>query len=374
MLRRKSFLSVVAAIGAVAAVWLGAASRTVAEGPMPIASPGLAVATFAGGCFWCVEAGFDKVPGVVKTISGYAGGRKVKPTYEEVSSGSTGHLESVEVHYDPTKITYEGLLTAFWRMIDPTDAGGSFVDRGEQYTSAIFYHDEAQRAAAEKSRDVMAAMERFQGRPIVTAIRPAATFYPAEDYHQDFHTKSTLKYTFYRHRSGRDQYLEKTWGKELPVDYSQYVPKQTAAFVKPSDADLRKQLTPMQYKVTQHEGTEPPFENEFWNEKRDGLYVDVVSGEVLFTSRDKFDSGTGWPSFTKPVDKASIVERKDTKFFITRTEVRSRLGDSHLGHVFTDGPAPTGLRYCINSASLRFVPVEELAKQGYAEYAALFGK
>lgn len=362
---------VVLALAGVAAT----SQRTQAE--VTSTGPGLAVVTFAGGCFWCVEAGFDKVPGVVKTVSGYTGGRKDKPTYEEVSSGGTGHLESVEVHYDPTQMTYEGLLVAFWHMVDPTDAGGQFVDRGEQYTTAIFYHDELQRQAAEKSRDALAATGRYGAKPIVTAIRPAEAFYPAEEYHQDFHTKSSLKYTFYRHRSGRDQYLEKTWGKELAVDYKQYAPNQSnqpLAFQKPSDQELRQKLTPMQYKVTQREGTEPPFENEYWDEKHEGIYVDVVSGEPLFSSKDKFDSGTGWPSFTRPLMKDVIVERRDFKLIIPRTEVRSRLADSHLGHVFKDGPAPTGLRYCINSASLRFVPKEELVKQGYAEYVPLFAQ
>lgn len=201
---------------------------------------------------------------------------------------------------------------------------------------------------------------------------PARAFYAAEEYHQDFHTKSSNRYTYYRHHSGRDQYLEETWGKELAVDYSQYAPNKQTNFQKPSDEQLRKQLTPLQYKVTQHEGTEAPFKNEFWDEKRAGIYVDVVSGEVLFSSLDKFDSGTGWPSFTQPMLKDAIVERSDKGFFVTRTEVRSRLADSHLGHVFKDGPAPTGLRYCINSAALRFIPKEELAQQGYAQYVATF--
>lgn len=184
----------------------------------------LAVATFAGGCFWCVETDFDKVPGVAKTISGFMGGSVENPTYEQVSSGGTGHLESVQVHYDPSVISYDGLLAAFWRMVNPTDAQGQFVDRGEQYTTAIFYHDEMQRLAAEKSRDALVAAGRHKD-PVVTAIRPAGTFYPAEDYHQDFHKKSPIRYNFYRHRSGRDKYLEKTWGEELKIDYSIYAPR-----------------------------------------------------------------------------------------------------------------------------------------------------
>lgn len=189
------------------------ASRTLAA----LKEGNLAVATFAGGCFWCVEAGFEKVPGVVEAVSGYTGGQAKNPTYEQVSSGSTGHIESVAVYYDPKRISYEGLLAAFWRMIDPTDAGGQFVDRGGQYTTAIFYHDQQQEQAAEKSRDALQASGRFD-KPIVTAIRPTGDFYPAEDYHQDYYKKNPIRYKFYRYRSGRDQYLDKTWGKDLHLD------------------------------------------------------------------------------------------------------------------------------------------------------------
>lgn len=195
-----------------------------AESTAPKVGVTFSVATFAGGCFWCVEADFDKVPGVAKTISGFMGGKVANPTYEQVSSGGTGHLESVQVYFDPSVISYDGLLAAFWRMVNPTDAGGQFVDRGEQYTTAIFYHDEAQRLAAEKSRDALKASGRYNDA-IVTPLRAATEFYPAEDYHQDFHKKSSIRYSFYRHRSGRDQYLEKTWGDELKINYSIYAPR-----------------------------------------------------------------------------------------------------------------------------------------------------
>lgn len=337
----------------------------------PQSSAGLAVATFAGGCFWCVEADFEKLPGVKKVISGFSGGQTANPTYEQVAQGKTGHVESVQVYFDPNEIDYETLLQAFWRMIDPTDGGGQFVDRGNQYRSVIFYHDDEQKALAEKSVAELAASKRYSA-PIKTEIRAFENFYPAEAYHQDYYKKNPLRYKYYRYRSGRDQYLAKTWGAELALNITSK--KQAASFRKPSKEELAKRLTAMQYQVTQEEATEPPFNNAYWNEKHDGIYVDVVSGEPLFSSKDKYDSGTGWPSFTKPLVEENIVKKKDFLLLIPRTEVRSRLADSHLGHVFKDGPKPTGLRYCMNSAALRFIPVEEMEKAGYGKYLPLFGK
>jgi len=298
-----------------------------------------------------------------RVIVGYTGGHQENPTYEEVTTGKTGHLEAVQISYDSSIITYSELLDVFWKQIDPTDAGGQFADRGEQYKTAIFYHSDEQKRLAEESKEELQKSGEFQGA-IVTKIIKASEFYKAEDYHQGYYQKCPIKYELYRTGSGRDAYLKLKRDNIMETNDKNYN--------KPSEEELQNLLTPLQFNVTQSCGTEKAFDNEYWDNKKEGIYVDIVSGEPLFSSLDKFDSGTGWPSFIKPLEPDNILEKEDKSLFISRTEVRSKLADSHLGHVFDDGPAPTGLRYCMNSAALRFIPKEDLEKEGYGQYKKLF--
>lgn len=311
------------------------------------------LATFAGGCFWCMVSPFDEQPGIKEVISGYTGGHTENPTYEEVCSDTTGHYEAVQIVYDPAIFPYKRLLELFWQQIDPTDAGGQFNDRGSSYRTAIFYHDEEQKELAEASKAELAASGRFQ-KPIVTEIMPAGPFYRAEEKHQHYYKKNSFHYNLYKEGSGRAKFIRESWKRQK------------------TDQQLREELTPLQYEVTRNNATEPPFHNEYWDHTAEGIYVDIISGEPLFSSTDKYDAGCGWPSFTKPLRRMELAEKLDTSHGMRRIEVRTKTSDSHLGHVFDDGPGPDRARYCINSAALRFVPKDKLEEEGYGEFKSLF--
>ncbi|HLR15748.1 MAG TPA: peptide-methionine (R)-S-oxide reductase MsrB, partial [Bacillota bacterium] len=277
-------------------------------------------------------------------------------TYEEVTTNTTGHQEAVQITFDPEIISYKEIVQTFWQQIDPTDPGGQFHDRGDSYKTAIFYHNDHQKEVAEHSKEEVEKSGRFQD-PIATQIIQASEFYPAEEEHQDFYKKNKAHYERYSVGSGRKDFIKQHWSQ------------------KESKTDLRKRLTPIQFAVTQEDATERPFDNAYWDNEEEGIYVDIISGEVLFSSQDKFDAQCGWPSFTKPVDENALTEKDDFKLARVRTEVRTKNSDSHLGHVFDDGPVEQGgLRYCMNSAALQFIPKEKMAEEGYEKYFYLFDK
>ncbi|MFP3154412.1 peptide-methionine (R)-S-oxide reductase MsrB [Lachnospiraceae bacterium ZAX-1] len=312
---------------------------------------------FAGGCFWGVEEYFSRVPGIYDTTVGYANGTTDNPSYEDVCHGNTGHVETVCVRYAPDKISLLTLAEQFFKIINPTSLNRQGNDTGSQYRTGIYFVDQTDE---EIIAEVVAREQGKYTAPIMTELLPLTRYYPAEEYHQNYLKKNPNGYCHINFDSLKNI---------PPLEVSLVNP---ANYVKPSDAELRETLTPAQYNVTQNAGTEPSFSGMYWDSHEPGLYVDVVTGEPLFSSADKYDSGCGWPSFTKPIDPNIIVQKADSSFGMVRTEVRSRAGNSHLGHVFSDGPKDKGgLRYCINSVSIRFIRYDDMKSEGYSEFMTL---
>ena len=309
----------------------------------------------AGGCFWGLEKLMQSIPGVTDAVSGYANGTgEADANYSAVCAGGTGFRETVQVTYDPGLVSLDALLLAYFYVIDPTVENRQGNDVGSQYQTGVYYADEASRETVER----IAALERGRREKFAVEIGPLVNFFPAEDYHQDYLDRNPGGYCHIPR-------AEIELFSRLKIDPGDYR--------KPAAEAIRDKLTEEQYRVTQESATESPFRNEFWNQFEKGIYVDVVTGEPLFSSADKFESSCGWPAFSKPIEEPAVVELPDDSHGMHRTEVRSRAGDSHLGHVFTgDRESPNGVRYCINSASLRFVPYEKMEQEGYGGLLSLF--
>jgi len=363
-------------------VYMPRVEQPINETQKVVAGQNTAFMYVAGGCFWCVEYDIEYGTGIVDVISGYMGGTGENPTYENYSQ--LGHREVVKVIYDTEKATFEDVVWQMMKYADITDGEGSFNDRGGQYAPAIYFLNEAEKISAEKIIKIIDDSKRFT-KKVAVKILPTVPFYSAEEYHQNYAEKNPLRYSYYRNASGRDVFSEKYWTKEelatfgTPNEFKVNIIKKTSMqntqqeFIKPTEEALKTILTPLQYKVTQEEGTERAFSNEYWDNEEEGIYVDIVSGEPLFSSTAKYDSGTGWPSFVAPIAKDVVIEKIEKSIFSTRTEVRSKIADSHLGHVFPDGPSDRGgMRYCMNSASMKFIPKSEFAGTKYESYLSLF--
>ena len=330
--------------------------------------------TLAGGCFWCTEAYFQEEEGIIDAVSGYAGGEESTAFYLDVSKGGTKHREAVQITYDPNIISVEEVLDIFWSHIDPTDTEGQFADKGFQYTTAIFYHTDEQEVLARDSKERLEEGGVFE-QSIATTVIPFTTFFEAEEYHQDYYKKSSDYYNQYKKASGRAGFVEDVWAKEAAIKFLESEEKKTKNneydYTEEEIAELLKNLDPLAYHVVAENGTESPFNNAYWDNKVEGIYVDIITGKPLFSSTHKYDSGTGWPSFWRTIDDDSVTMNEDNSLSITRTEIRSDAG--HVGHVFDDGPTEQGgRRFCTNSSSLRFVPKEDMVDEGYEEYLYLF--